>query len=203
MSPHPPYYVSARDQSTAGNLRSARVLGSYDPDGFSLLTVFVHGYNNSQARASERWNEKIFPGIRDLTRSLIDGVVLFFWPGDSHSIKALSALQYPWRVQTAISAGVELGKYLRGIARRNPGLQVQFVGHSLGCRVVLSAIHQLSEDPQAVPVARVLLMGAAVPEGDCCAPGLWREKVSDLFGAASGWKAVNNSDVILYSGASF
>ena len=199
MSPHPPYRVSARDRSTAGKLRPAYVRGGYDPSGFRLLTVFVHGYNNSEYRALARWDDHIWPGIRDLTNSPIDGVVLFFWPGDSHSIKALSATQYPDRVPTAISAGVELGRYLRHIADKNPGLEVQFVGHSLGCRVVLSAINQLSENPQTVPVARMLLMGAAVPKGDCTTPGQWRERVSDLFDATFGWRVVKNSDVVLHS----
>lgn len=178
MTPHPPYFVSVREQRTGGNMRAARVLGSYDPSGFPLLTIFVHGYNNSQNRATARWQDHIFPGIRDLTTSAVDGVVLFFWPGDSHSIKIFSSPQYPLKVRTAIDAGVELGSYVRRIAEYNPGLQVQFVGHSLGCRVVLSAARELSRDPQMVPVLRLLLMGAAVPEGDCEAPGPWREPLA-------------------------
>jgi pimeloyl-ACP methyl ester carboxylesterase len=199
MNPHPPYRVSTRDRSTAGKLRNAYPRGNYDPSGSQLLTIFVHGYNNSECRALARWDDHIWPSLQALTNSPIDGVVLFFWPGESHSIKVLSAPEYPGRVQTAIDAGVELGNYLRRIAIYNPGLRVQFVGHSLGCRVVLSAVNQLAEDPQIVPVARVLLMGAAVPMGDCKAPGSWREKVSTLFRTASGWEAVGNSDVVRYS----
>lgn len=124
--------------------------------------------------------------------------MVFFWPSDSNIFKPLAAALYPSRVRTAISAGVELGKYLTDIADRNPDMRVQFVGHSLGCRVVLSAVKQLSQE-QKVPVVRVLLMGAAVPESDCAQPGPWPEKVSDLFGAAQGQEVSRNSDVILYS----
>lgn len=67
-----------------------------------------------------------------------------------------------------------------------------FRPHEQLCRVP-------AEDPQTVPVTRVLLMGAAVPVGDCKAPGSWREKVSSLFRAAPGRSAVENSDVVLYS----
>ena len=130
--------------------------------------------------------------------------MLFLWPSDPNTFKSLAAAGYPDRVKTAIGAGVELGKYLKEILKCNPDLQVQFVGYSLGCRVVLSAVGYLSEEPQTVPVVRVLLMGAAVPEGDCTEPGPWPSKVSALFGAAQDQAAhdqnlIENSDVILHS----
>ncbi len=124
--------------------------------------------------------------------------MVFIWPSDS--IISVFGAQYPWRVETAISAGVKLAEYLQKIAgKRNPELQVQFVGHSLGCRVVLSAVKELAKDDQNVPVVRLLLMGAAVPVGDCAEEGRWPDKVSDLFGAAQGSEVSENSDVILYS----
>lgn len=172
-----------------------------------MLTVFVYGFNNDVPAEWERWSKKTWPGIESRTTPQSGGgiagkhgVILFSWPGDSNIGKAFSPLQYPWRVRPAIRAGVELAEYLKKIAEDgNPGLHVQFVGHSLGCRVVLSAIQQLSRKPQTVPVVRVLLMGAAVPEGDCAPRGPWPKKVSDLFSTVWNYEVSTSSDVILHS----
>jgi hypothetical protein len=195
----PPFRVSARAESAGGGLKKAEVLGYDDPLGEPLLTFFVHGYNNSEFRALKRWDNHIWPGIRGQTHAPIGGVVLFFWPGDKGTLKALSALSYPDRVPVAIAAGVELGRYVRRIADRNPGLRVQFVGHSLGCRVVLSAVEELANHPHVVPVLRILLMGAAVPEGDCSGSGRWHARIADTFAGALGPDVAASSQVVLYS----
>jgi esterase/lipase superfamily enzyme len=175
-------------------------LGGPRPEKCRLLTVFVHGFSNDEFKALKRWDDDIWPVIDDLIRRQTCDIMLFFWPSDADIVRVFSAVEYPRRIKTAISAGAELGGYLKYIAdQRNPGLRVQFVGHSLGCRVVLSAVQQLARQPQKVSVERILLMGAAVPEGDCTASGPWPEKVSDLFRAPRGRKGAKNSDVILYS----
>ena len=163
-----------------------------------MLTVFVHGFNNDEWQALKKW-DKIWRSIKSLTRSQTGGIILFFWPGDANSIVKVFGAQYPRRIKPAISAGAELGKFLRDIVGSNPGLRVQFVGHSLGCRVVLSAISELAKDPQSVPVVRVLLMGAAVPAGDCEEGGPWPDTVGALFGPAHGLESSRKSDVILHS----
>ena len=173
------FRVSARDPG--GGLKPAESLGTPDPVKRRLLTVFVHGFNNDKQKAEDNWDEKVWPGIKDRMQQKSDAM-LFFWPSDPDVFKLLAPVLYASRVEIAISAGVEFAKYLKMIAGRNPDLRVQFVGYSLGCRVVLSAVQQLAEHPQQVPVVRVLLMGAAVPQGDCTAPGQWPDKVSTLFG---------------------
>lgn len=199
----PPYHVSVR--KPGGGLKTAEVKGGWDPAGFALLTVFVYGFNNDVPDEWSRWSEKTWPGIRSLITPHSDGgteenhgIILFSWPGDSTIGKAFSPFLYPWRVRPAIKAGVLLAEYLKKIAPHNSGLRVQFVGHSLGCRVILSAVGELATEPQ-VPVARVLLMGAAVPEGDCTGPGPWPKNAHDLFDAAQGDGIAAGSDVILHS----
>ena len=57
-----------------------------------------------------------------------------------------------------------------------------------------------AENPQTVPVARMLLMGAAVPKGDCTTPGNDGRKRSAISSNATlGWRVVKNSDVVLHS----
>ena len=182
--------------------------GSPDPEGYALLTVFVYGFNNDPGDEWDRWSKKTWPGISPLITPHSDGgivekhgVIIFSWPGDSTNLAdAFGPALYPTKIRPAIESGVELAKYLKKIAADgNPGLQVQFVAHSLGCRVVLSAVEQLARKPQEVPVVRVLLMAAAVPESDCTGRGPWPKKVGDLFSAAQSHAAAASSDVILHS----
>jgi pimeloyl-ACP methyl ester carboxylesterase len=181
--------------------------GSWDPEDFALLTVFVYGFNNDPGDEWDRWSKKTWPGIKPLitphSNSGIPGqhgVILFSWPGDSNNLAdAFGPLLYPSKIRPAIESGVELAKYLKGIAPCNKGLRVQFVGHSLGCRVVLSAVEELARKPQEVRVVRVLLMGAAVPVGDCTEQGPWPTRVRDLFSAPKGYEFAAGSDIILRS----
>ena len=173
MTAAPPWIVSARTQAKAGGLRPAQPIGGTPPGNSGLLTVFVHGYNTNEYVATFNGNRMV-EKIALLTARPIRDCVVFLWPGDSHPIKLFSSPLYFKRVQTAIDAGVELAEFLRARARDSQGLQVQFVGHSLGCRVVLSAATELTERPPRVPVVRLLLMGAAVPEGDCTGAGMWK-----------------------------
>jgi len=175
-------------------------LGWVDPQDSSLITIYVHGFSNDEDKATQRWQIDIWPVIKRLISRPTCDVMLFFWPSDADITKVFSAGDYPHRVETAISAGAELAEYLWRISDEgNPKLRVQLVGHSLGCRVVLSAVQHLAERPQKVPVERVLLMGAAVPEGDCTGSGPWPAKVSELFNAPPGQRSAENCDVILYS----
>ena len=183
--------------------------GSFDPEGYALLTVFVYGFNNDPGDEWDRWSKKTWPGMKRLITphssggiAAKHGLILFSWPGDSANLAdAFGPALYPAKIRPAIESGVELAKYLKKIAADgNEGLHVQFVGHSLGCRVVLSAVQQLAADPQEVPVVRVLLMAAAVPVGNCIGPGPWPTKVGDLFSATQSYETAANSDVILYSG---
>jgi hypothetical protein len=184
----------------------ARRKGWNDPKGFALLTIFVYGFNNDEEDEWDRWGDKTWPGIERQITPHSDGgttgrhgIILFSWPGDSAGGKILSGLQYAGKIRPAIKSGVELAKYLKKIAPLNENLHVQFVGHSLGCRVVLSAVEQLAARPQEVPVVRVLLMGAAVPEGDCTGHGPWPTKAGDLFSAAQSYEVASSSDVIMHS----
>jgi pimeloyl-ACP methyl ester carboxylesterase len=203
-----PYRVSARDpESRRPGVYPAWTDGSWDPKDYALLTVFVYGFNNDPGDEWDRWSKKTWPGIKPLITPHSDGgipgqhgVILFSWPGDSnHLADAFGLVLYPAKIRPAIESGVELAKYLKKIASCNKGLHVQVVGHSLGCRVVLSAVEELAREPQEVQVVRVLLMGAAVPERDCTGQGPWPMKVRDLFSAPQGYKFAASSDIILYS----
>ena len=73
------------------------------------------------------------------------------------------------------------------------------MGHSPGCRAGLNAVNRLAEDPQTVLVTRIFLMGAALPKGDCKAPGSWPNRVRSLFDALHGGGIAESRDMVLHS----
>lgn len=191
--------LSARTDRRGGELIYPVVRGYDDPKGEKLLTFFVHGFNNAESTALDRWDDEVWRGIRHWTKAPVGTVVLFFWPGDTDTLKAISGSLYPRKVQVAIDAGTELGKYIKDIAGQNKGLEVRFVGHSLGCRVVLSAVRELAREPAVVPVVGTLLMGAAVPEGDCSGSGQWHRRISEAFSAMADESREPSKEIVLYS----
>lgn len=180
-----PYRVSCRKDQRAGGFGEARAIGGPDPRGLTVVTVFVHGYNNDQYAPQDRWDEHVWPAIKRARPAQRHGIILYFWPGDLLRYKRLSTLGYPKAVRTARQSGEELARYLTQLMPANPGLRVQFVGHSLGCRVVLSAVEHLRK--HGPEVVDVLLLGAAVPEGECADGG--------PYGSA----AASNGIVVLHS----
>ena len=128
--------------------------------------VLVHGFNNTDSEAAEAYfgfrtrQQEIFspPSPAVFEHRFGDS----FWPGDADwwsFFDKLDFLVYPSAVHTAVPTGMELANALR----RMPNLEeVDFIGHSLGCRVVLETLLLLRGHP--LPrVRRLVLMAAAVP----------------------------------------
>lgn len=125
--------------------------------------VLVHGFNNHYGEAATAYQ-----GFRKqqhrrdaslLPMALEDLLADAHWPGDAAGGAADCAdfFVYPFSVGTARDAGPVLAAHLSLM----PNLEiVHFIGHSLGCRVVLETIRHLGNRPQ---VGRVCLMAAAVP----------------------------------------
>jgi pimeloyl-ACP methyl ester carboxylesterase len=128
--------------------------------------VLVHGFNNSDSEAAEAYSgfrarQKEIFGATDVSgfeRRFGDT----YWPGDadwSSFFDKADFLIYPTSVHTAVSAAKELA----GLLWQMPNLQrVDFIGHSLGCRVTLETLLLLRT--RTLPmIGRVMLMAAAVP----------------------------------------
>ncbi len=146
--------------------------------------VLVHGFNNTDSEACEA-----YLGFRARQREIFspaDPTVYehrfgdSFWPGDADwwsFFDKVDFLVYPSAVHTSVQTGAELANALL----RMPNLeQVDFIGHSLGCRVVLETLLVLRR--RAIPrVRKVVLMAAAVPS-EMLEPG---GKFYDLLTAMS------------------
>ncbi len=156
-----------RRKSEGGKLLvPAEVRASPDELTRRECLVLVHGFNNTDSEASEA-----YLGFRARQREIFsppDPNVYehrfgdAFWPGDADwwsFFDKVDFLVYPSAVHTSVRAGADLADALV----RMPNLeQVDFIGHSLGCRAVLEALLVLRG--RAIPrVRKVVLMAAAVP----------------------------------------
>ncbi|MGR6962973.1 alpha/beta hydrolase [Geodermatophilus sp. URMC 61] len=160
-----PIQVLAREIAVAGRPAAPRSRwGSLI--GRTTLTIFIHGFNNSEPRATDTW-EKTYSQLCDrLSDRQLDQLVLYYWPGDATSRQATSAPLYFSRVPQAAQCGQDLASYLAHLAQRIKTLRLQIVAHSLGSRVALETIRALGGHPK-VRVENVLLLAAAVPAGLC------------------------------------
>ena len=154
-----------RTKAEGGGLASpASFRGRLDERARTRCLVLVHGFNNSDVEAAQSYH-----GYRnrqvELTGLAREAIEKFFadafWPGDADWGRWdwADALAYPAAVKVAPLAAKELVALLRSM----PNLErVSFIGHSLGCRVVMEALALLVERPVPV-IDAVCLMAAAVP----------------------------------------
>lgn len=131
------------------------------------IVVLVHGFNNHRGEA-----ETAFQGLRDRQAELINKNQYenfkfklrdTFWPGDAAWAGVLDKtdfMVYPDAVGTAKESGKVLGEHL---LNTNNIQKINFIGHSLGCRVVLETIKYIRSQTSRNIIGKVCLMAAAVP----------------------------------------
>jgi pimeloyl-ACP methyl ester carboxylesterase len=159
------------------------------------LLVLVHGFNNNQYEAQQAYS-----GFRDLQKELVNrgtGARLedllgdAFWPGDANwagPLDWLDFLVYPATIAGAKDTADRLCAYL---LQRRDLLELSFVGHSMGCRVVLETIARLKSDASfQIPIKKVCLMAAAVPTFAVCPGGT----LEPAFSAAEEVKVLHSRD---------
>lgn len=159
--------LSVRETEEGGDLAVAvKCEPPLPPSSARHLVILVHGFNNhlgEAAEASQGFRTRQYP-LAGLVPPAIEGSLGdFFWPGDADWAWLLDKadfLIYPAAVRKAPGAGERLAACLISM----PNLvTVDFVGHSLGCRVVLECIKTMLGGPHPT-VRRVVLMAAAVPD---------------------------------------
>ncbi len=169
----------------------------YPPSAARELVVLVHGFNNHMGEAAESYQgfrDRQYPLAAMVPPALEPNLGDFFWPGDANWAGWLDRadfLVYPTAVNTAPLAGERLATFLESL----PNLMVvHFVGHSLGCRVVLECIKKMLTLNHPT-IRRVVLMAAAVPDFMVAAGGT-------LSGAAQAAESVlvlhSTSDSVLH-----
>lgn len=116
------------------------------------LLVLVHGYNNSRSFGRARLVR--FCGMLEAGGNS-DVMLSVLWPGDGWA----KALTYPFEGRDADDSADALSKWLSTNAASDT--RVAFVGHSLGCRVVMNTAKQLARRGRPA-LDRICLMAPAI-----------------------------------------
>jgi pimeloyl-ACP methyl ester carboxylesterase len=165
-----PNELSLRALGAGKRIVPVRREGSIAELGCSPLILLVHGYNSPEEKA--RLNFETFErGLRgaDARAMAVGSVWHVHWPGDDPN-PFISATMYPARVGDADNVARKLADWL--LINVSSQQELRFVGHSLGCRVVLETLLALREHPPETRprIGTVVLLAAAVPQVYCTEP---------------------------------
>lgn len=144
-----------------------QVLGNVHPEGRRNLVLLIHGYANSQAAASASFDSCIANLEKDASQShsnLLSPIFKFYWPGDT-KLPVISQLSYPWEIEPAKDSAARLASFLQSLAGPDgTPVEIHFVSHSLGGRVVLETLKHFARAGSGSLVFRSMsLMACAVP----------------------------------------
>ena len=151
--------ISVREEGTGGGVGAPRATPDGWLDGRRHVVLLVHGYNadTDDARRS-------FDAFLRMLPARFPPAGRVYWPGDA-DWGIFSAASYPWKIPVARDAAGHLAGFVSKL--RGPGggpIELTLVGHSLGCRVILELLEDLSWLKATRAVVRVVvLMAAAVP----------------------------------------
>ena len=166
------FSLSLRSQPERGGPVRASVA---DKDGLERdtewrhLLILVHGFNNAESEAGKKYDgyvDILRPGL-EKSRVAPDAVAKFHWPGNEAvgPLPLFDRAGYQVDVKRALESVGPLATFLSQLlATRPAGRLISFVGHSLGCRLIVETMRQLpAAGPLGPPLAVVSLMAAAVP----------------------------------------
>jgi Alpha/beta hydrolase of unknown function (DUF900) len=159
-----------RGDGTAQFFRGMRARGELSQLASKRLVILVHGFAVTAADATSTYQSFIDALIKvddQLAAKSFCAYWGFHWPGDHSGPRgvrgAVSKGTFPVRIETAGKAGWQLADLLSRLAHDQ---EVYFVAHSLGCRVVMETLYEISRwhDPwRGASVKGAFLMAAAVP----------------------------------------
>ena len=172
--------LSVRALPAGGGLKPIDPLpATSDPNGHSSILILIHGFNVSEKDAGVVYKAFLYRLMYTGWSPPTLPVYKFLWPGDKEN-KVWSALAYPLQLKTAKEAGRRLYAFLSPLHGPGGGpIDVHFVAHSLGNRLLLQCLDLLRGYAPRVVVRSVTLMAAAVPVsrtqygGDLYRASLW------------------------------
>lgn len=183
---HPSLIFNLRQESEGGNLLvPGEIVGNTGVMSRKECLVLVHGFNNHAGEAAIAYK-----GFRlseceyfdDLNPQILEKLLGdTFWPGDAKwpgPVDWVDFVVYPAAVGTAKAAGPALATLIQRLVQIE---RIHFIGHSLGCRVVLETLRFLRGN--GFPLAKVggvCLMAAAVPVDMVEADGKFASLLDDL-----------------------
>lgn len=169
--------------------------------GARHVLMFVHGYNNSaaEARTSYALQMNCLKTLQNRNNAP-DAIAHFQWPGDLPGpFIGTDWSRYADDIPQAIEAAARLAIFVADLPRPNGdarALKLSFIGHSMGCRLILEALYRLSDSKlPKLEVASFMAAAAGVPL--VAANGRLRTKTRD---ARAVLKFFSEWDVVLRLG---
>jgi hypothetical protein len=146
-------------------LSPGRIAGALDAQARRSCLVLVHGFNNTDGEAAlsyDGFRRQLIEAFGATHQALDARLGDTFWAGDA---------DWGWFdfadfgvYSRAIGHAHQAANELVALLERMPNLiEVEFIGHSLGCRVVMETVHHLVAAGGGPRIRRVCLMAAAVP----------------------------------------
>ena len=159
--------LSLRERDVGGSVsETVRELTPPFPHGRRRVAILIHGYNNTldaARRGYDAFGDHLI-ALGPAAGALLADIGGLYWPGDA-DLGSVSFISYPLELLPARESARKLAIFVRTLA--GPGgtpMEIYFVCHSLGNRVVLEVLDLLAVEPAPlVQVAIVVLMAAAVP----------------------------------------
>ena len=171
------YILDFRLSSVGGAVVPGRVISVAGPDAQfgteddlrleTKVTFLVHGYNVNRTNGKAALL-RLANALQ--TAQHEQAIVFVLWPGD-HGV--LGPASYPWEGKDADDTASELIQFIE--MTLPPAVQLSFVSHSLGARVVLKTLAGLNTH---YAVQYVCLMAPAVDDFSLADPIYYRAAVS-------------------------
>jgi len=157
-----------------------------DGESQDELLVYVHGWMKEPGEAVEG-----FRTAREAYRAngYDQPVVGFNWDSDSDL--------FDWWESTEIAEanGKKLAKFVHDYRERNPETRMRLVCHSLGARVLLSAVEVLNRSDVTDYVDSISLLGGAADNDAVATDGAYGPDIANAVGQADNfWK--DDDDVL-------
>jgi hypothetical protein len=158
-----PGELSVRSDASGGEVLP-QIEGSLGAYGSQIVFLF-HGYNDSFAVASASYAAFLqnFPATANpLTDKWKPAIHKCFWPGDK-SWGPVSFASYALELQPAKDSAKTFAYFLESLPAPGGVLDIYFIAHSLGNRVVLELLNALQNAKAAIQFKGFCMMAAATP----------------------------------------
>jgi len=188
--------LSYRVKDKGGAVSSrGKVLPSSGLNKSSLL-ILIHGYNNDQINALKSYQQflELQEEIKDFSANILE----VFWPGDNWE----GFLYYMQSIGKVKEVAKLFAQDIYNAASARGFLVIDFIAHSLGCRLILETINillslQRNEKVPGLVIRNVVFMAGAVPVNYLNERGILRDSVEYFKGALS---LFSQSDSVLHYG---
>ena len=162
------YILDLRGRDIGGPVLPGRLIEEKE-DQLRLepkVTFLLHGFNVNRKKGAASLSRLAEHLCSQVTHG---AMVAVLWPGD-HWVRPLS---YPFEGNDADDSAAELARYIDRVIP--PSVELRFVSHSLGARVVMETVSRL--DTRRHPVRQICLLAPAIDDFSLANPCDYRKAV--------------------------